>query len=151
MGEHKARRTGYGRTRWSEAKREAFFNHIAATCHIKQAAEVAGVPVMSVYVQRRKDPEFAAQWEQALAAGYQVLETMVVGHVLEGSGGREIRSGGMKIDIDLALRLLSHHRNAMTGKPPRGGPRLQRSTAEETDAAILKKLEVFERRLAAAQ
>jgi hypothetical protein len=49
------------------------------------------------------------------------------------------------VDVDTGLRLLAAHRNALNGKAPRGGPRPQRATREETDAAILKKLNAIAR------
>lgn len=139
--------------RWNAKMRAAFLDHLAATCNVKEAAAEIGVEPASVYLLRRRDPQFAADWLTALQLGYDMLETLLVGHALTG-GGRTITIGDTDrfgpIDTDLALRLLSAHRNAMLGKGRRGGPRPGRATTEETNAAILKKLATLEKRHEAA-
>lgn len=132
--------------RWTEAMREAFLDHLAGSCNVKEAARAAGVEPVSVYALRRKDERFADQWHQALMAGYEVLETALVGYALAG-GAEDRRVEGLRapVDVDTGLRLLAAHRNALNGKPVRGGPKLQRATREETDAAILKKLNAIAR------
>jgi hypothetical protein len=134
---------------WDDAKREAFLDHLAGSCNVKASALAAGVDPASVYALRRKDPEFAGQWHEALLAGYDVLETALIGYALAGGdAGRAVGNMIDPIDVDTGLRLLSAHRNALRGKASRGGPRLRRATREETDAAILAKLDAYEKRLA---
>lgn len=138
-------------TRWSKAMRAAFLDHLAGTCNVSHAAAAAGVFPATVYAARRRDPEFAAQWEEALALGYQMVETRLVGHVLEGRGWDEPVEGGDPddpggIDFDAALRLLSQHRNAQ-GKPHRGR-QPQFAAPEETDKMLLKRLAHIEARRA---
>ncbi|WP_343520258.1 hypothetical protein [Sphingomonas sp.] len=137
--------------RWGKAMRAAFLDHLAATCNVSRAAAAAGVFPATVYAARRRDPEFAAQWEEALALGYQMLETRLVGHVLEGrrrdeqvEGGDPGDSGG--IDFEAALRLLSQHRTAQ-GKPHKGR-QPQFAAPEETDKMLLKRLAHIEARRA---
>lgn len=142
---HRRRRfIGRKWVRWSNKKKDLFLDHLAATCNVKQSAAAAGVDPGSVYALRRKDPAFDAAWAKALALGYQMIETQLVGHVLEGSGAREITNGAVEktgpIDVDLALRMLAHHGAAIAGRVPRGGPRRKRASREEVEAAILKKL-----------
>ena len=141
--------------RWSKKLKAAFLDHLAATCNVKESAEAIGVEPKSIYILRRRDPAFAAAWAEALQAGYEMLETQLVGHALSGGGARTITNGGDAgsgddvggIDVDLALRLLGTHRNAMLGKPFKGGPRPRTATREETNAAILKKLKAVEDRV----
>lgn len=134
---------------WAKPKRQAFLDHLAATCNVRAAAEAGGINPVNLYQIRRTDPAFRAEWREALEAGYEMLETLLVGHAIAG-GGREIIVGiGDPIDRDLALRLLSFHRNGLNGRSPRGGPPLKQVSSEETDKAILKKLAAIERRRAA--
>lgn len=139
-------KTGSKWVRWSQKKKDAFLDHLAATCNVKESAATAGVPLGSVYALRRKDARFLEQWGEALALGYEVLETRAVGHALAGGGRRIADQGFGEIDIDLALHLLQVHRNAR-GKPKRDGRPVMRATREETDRAILKKLDAYERRI----
>lgn len=136
------------RVRWSQKMREEFLDHLAATCNVKASAEAIEVDPISVYHLRRKDDAFAEAWGTALALGYEMLETQLVGHALAG-GGREITNGAVAeigpIDTDLALRLLSTHRGHALGKRGKGGPTPHEAKPDETDAAILRKLSAIER------
>lgn len=124
--------------------RKRFLDHLAATCNVRASAAAAGVDGMAPYHLRRSDAAFAAAWGEALAAGYEVLETRLVGHALAG-GGAEVAGDGPDapgpIAQDLAMRLLANRRGALTGKVVRKGSfAAGKATAEETDRAILAKL-----------
>ncbi len=138
------------KVRWSKAMRAAFLDHLAATCNVMGAAAAARVTPSCVYQIRRRDPVFAAQWEEALVLGYQMIETRLIGHVLAGRG-RDVlvddTDGGPGIDFDSAMRLLGQHRSA-TSKPRRGGTRLQFAAPDETDKMLLKRLKAIEMRRA---
>lgn len=159
------------RVRWSATMKDRFLDHLAATCNVKDAAATIGVHQSSVYFLRRRDADFAAAWSEALAMGYEMLETQLVGHALaggaaagvagEGEGGGEgdgdrgssgDRNGAGDgragpIDVPLALRLLTCHRGALNGKATRRGRPPHVATREDTNAAILKKLRVMEAQL----
>ena len=140
---------GWKRVRWTAQMRETFFDTLAETCNIMASAEAAGVKSQSVYELRRKDAAFAEAWREALVCGYEVLETRLVGLAIELAtigGVPELDNGPHgRIDTDLALRMLTQHRNALAGKVRGGAPPLKHATREETDAAILKKIEMIER------
>ncbi|WP_439540912.1 hypothetical protein [Sphingomonas sp.] len=138
--------------RWTKAMREAFLDHLAATCNVKESAAVIGVIPGSVYTLRRREPKFAEAWEEALALGYQMLETRVVGHVLAGRGPDEPLGAGVDsnlgpVSLETALKLLVLHRNA-SGKPRKGGGGPQYARPDETDAMLLKRLKAIEMRRA---
>lgn len=145
--------TGRKWVRWTARMRESFLDHLAATCNVRASADFIGVDPVSVYALRRRDAKFADAWGEALALGYEMLETLLVGHALSGDPGdvlhcgAETRSG--PVHVDLALRLLSAHRHA-EGKPRRGGPKRQFASADETDAVLMKKLAAIEARRARA-
>ncbi|RYE01828.1 MAG: hypothetical protein EOP61_10160 [Sphingomonadales bacterium] len=137
--------------RWTAKMRESFLDHLAATCNVRASAEYIGVDPVSVYVLRRRDAKFAHAWGEALALGYEMLETLLVGHALSGDTGDVLNCGvetqSGPVTVDLAVRLLSAHRNA-EGKPRRGGPKPQFATRDETDAVLMKKLAQIEARRA---
>lgn len=63
---------------WPAKSRAAFLDHLAATCNVTEAARSVGVFPATPHRVRRRDPGFAAQWSQALEAGYVTLETMLL-------------------------------------------------------------------------
>lgn len=148
------RKPGSRMIRWRASMREAFFDHLAATCNISESAAAIGVTTGAVYALRRKDPHFAEQWREALRLGYEMMETLLVGHALSG-GGELIEHGATSklppIDAKLAIQLLTTRANLDSGRRRRPGRAPGRATMEETDAAILKRLEAIERRRAAAK
>jgi hypothetical protein len=97
----------------------------------------------------RRDPEFAAAWDRALATGYTALETMLVARAMGAvnmNEGEAAVPGVETIDPELALRVLGHHKRAVKSNPKIGGARLRQSTEEETNASILKKLRALAKR-----
>lgn len=130
--------------RWNKTKRATFFDHLAGTCNVKEAAALAGMTPPSVYHLRRKDEEFAEEWHKALLVGYEMLETELLGHVLAGGGATIERADGRTIKMDDAIRLLGLHRASLQGKK-RSGPPLRRARPEDTDAAIMRKLDAIDR------
>lgn len=134
---------------WSQQKKTRFLDHLAATCNVTEAAGVISVDLPSLYALRRADPGFLAAWQDALEAGYTMLETKLVGHALAG-GGSVITNGATAeigpIDVTLALQLLGFHKGGVADRPRRGRAPLARARPDETDAAILKKLRAMEKR-----
>ena len=146
--------TGRKWVRWTRRMKAEFLDALAARCSVLHAAAAIGVDPVSVYALRRRDPAFLAEWELALEQGYQMIETLLVGHVLAGGAADGVIDDGdvsLKIDVDLAFRLLNAHRAAKTGEErvKRKGPPLGRASNAETDAAILKKLTALEKRRSA--
>ncbi|WP_044333837.1 hypothetical protein, partial [Sphingomonas hengshuiensis] len=137
------------RIHWTAEMRDAFFDTLAATCNVSEAARAAGVASQAVYIQRRRDPGFAVEWDKALKLGYQMLETQLVAHALAGKGQDDAleRAGLPPIDTLLAQSVLERHRKAMEGVPYRGGPKPRIATVQETNAALLKQIDAAEKRV----
>lgn len=147
MEEEKNRRW----TRWTLKKRAAFLDALAGSCNIRAAALAAGVTPQCAYRLRRRDPGFAEEWHEALLAGYEMLETELLGHLLLGSPEESFeRPDGMRVNVKDVMHLLKLHRDSLQGKW-RGGPPLRRADPEETNKAILKKLEAIDRARALEQ
>ncbi|WP_171982512.1 hypothetical protein [Sphingomonas sp. LM7] len=125
--------------------RTAFLDHLAGSCNVRESAAAAGVAAVNIYELRRKDARFAAEWQEALLAGYQLLETELVGYALAGgNAAQDIAGATRRVDVDIAVKLLGLHRNALLGLR-RPKPLTKRATSEETDRAILKKLDALDR------
>ncbi|AQR74441.1 hypothetical protein BXU08_12950 [Sphingomonas sp. LM7] len=133
------------KVRWTRAMRTAFLDHLAGSCNVRESAAAAGVAAVNIYELRRKDARFAAEWQEALLAGYQLLETELVGYALAGgNAAQDIAGATRRVDVDIAVKLLGLHRNALLGLR-RPKPLTKRATSEETDRAILKKLDALDR------
>lgn len=140
---------------FSASRRAQFLRVLAATCNVRIAAEAAGVCSSIAYRRRRRDPEFEAQWQAAIVAAYERLETALMARAM----GTEDAGAGLdfgdpeailpaaKIDAELAFKLLGRHRAAAEG---RARP-LKRSqhvaTEEETNKALLKQLAILRRQI----
>ncbi len=150
---------------WTITRRRRFLNMLAETCNVRHSCEVAGMSPYSAYDLRRRDPAFAALWEEALARGYEVLEQALLSHALAGVNAIAIGEpidGDEAIDpkkmrpgtgfdrqsfnpasVQLALALLNRHRQSIDRKPHRG----KRATPEETNAALKKQLDTLAKKL----
>jgi hypothetical protein len=105
---------------WTPARRRRFFETLAATCNVSEAARAAKRGVSTVYAQRARDPGFMRDWEQALSIGYAELETLLLREALFGGEQEEVTLDaegvvkGRKLkrgrDMGVALRLLLAHR-----------------------------------------
>lgn len=108
---------------WTPARRKKFLEALAATCNVSEAARVAGKNLSSAYYQRRRDPGFAREWNQALSVGYAELEALLLRQSLFGveqeevtldSEGavksRKLKRGHPQV---VAVRLLLAHRGAV--------------------------------------
>ena len=127
--------------KWTAAVKDRFFETLAETCNVRAAAETAGVCSSAVYKHKLSDPDFAAQWRLALAMGYGRVEERLI---RDACGDPEARMD--KYERDQALNLLKYHRDEVSCGY-RAGTALARSTAEETDAAILKALAAVKKRM----
>jgi hypothetical protein len=147
-----AERAGRLKVRWTKGMREGFLDHLAATGNVKRSALEVGVDPRSVYNLRRRDPKFSDGWNEALALGYQMIETRLIGHALEGRGhGDKIADDGLPpVDPIFAMSMLAQHYSVLAGNPRKNGTRLKRATEEETNAALMKKLDAVEKRMRAA-
>lgn len=160
---------------WTRTRRKRFLDMLAATCNVRIAVEAAGLAPGSAYALRRRDPIFAGLWKEALAIGYERLEETLLQRALEGVNAIEIDAAGemilpaprmdvgkavgfqpgsggsAKINSDavqLAMLVLNRHRATVEGKGRPVGVR-KHTSAEETDAALRKKLDALARQLKA--
>ncbi|HEY9092170.1 hypothetical protein [Parasphingorhabdus sp.] len=100
------------------AKRAVFLQELALSSSVKRAAKLARIPNSTLYLWRESDPDFAAAWLKALAAGYDLLEMEMLDRARKGVM-RTIYYHGKKVatvrdyDHKMALQLLRMHRDAV--------------------------------------
>jgi len=134
---------------WTKEKRAAFLDMLATSCNVRESARSVGLHVTGAYHLRRRDAEFAALWRDAILAGYERLEEMLLAHA--GVGVNDIAIGETEIepapfDPNLALELLRHHKPLVENRRKPMGGRLERADRAEAEAALLKKLDGLSRR-----
>ncbi|HEX8526194.1 hypothetical protein [Allosphingosinicella sp.] len=110
---------GKGRKRakspaWTAEKREIFFSELAEVCNVSAAARAAGhFDTRPIYEKKKRDPEFAARWEEAVCEGVSRLDLELLERARFGenrpadvgiSGERQ-----REIPTALALQLLKLH------------------------------------------
>lgn len=100
------------------ARRAVFLQELALSSSVKRAAKLARIPNSTLYLWRESDPDFAAAWLKALAAGYDLLEMEMPDRARKGVM-RTIYYHGKKVatvrdyDHKMALQLLRMHRDAV--------------------------------------
>ncbi|PKP90456.1 MAG: hypothetical protein CVT75_11235 [Alphaproteobacteria bacterium HGW-Alphaproteobacteria-14] len=124
--------------------RTRFIDYLAISSNVTRSAEYAGIDVSRAYRLRRADPDFARQWQVALAEGYSHLEMEVLRRLREG----DFKTGdGEKFDFANAIRLLAAHRDSAAN----GQSRERDVSAEEVRASIDSKIEEIRRRMVKAK
>lgn len=137
---------------WPAKSRAAFLDHLAATCNVTEAARSVGVFPATPHRVRRRDPGFAAQWLQALEAGYVTLETMLLNRAITTAAlptGDTSVPDANDMTTEQALRLLERYKNTVSGIGRKPGPRP--ASEEETYKNILKKLNALKKRIDAGR
>ena len=143
-------------------KRQRFLDALALTCNVKHSADHAEVSNVTAYYHRRRDAAFAAQWDEALAAGYARLVALVLEH---GGAGEALEPGDAEraagaiaaaprpgdpppFDFERALKVLRFQQLKQVKGPFKESRRPGAATREETNAVLVKALAAAQRRLA---
>lgn len=137
---------------WTRERRQTFLDMLAVTCNVGLACAEAGMSNAGVYALRRRDPEFAALWRDALLMGYDRLEERLLRRAGAGVNDVEFGTGDVPeepLDAELALNLLRNHRPTVEGRRKRLGGPVHRISREEAQAALSKRLDALEKRLKA--
>ena len=134
------------------AARQVFLDHLASCCNVTASAAAAGVGVSTVYDARRREPDFAEQWADAMEAGYATLEALLLERAAKGGGGGYVPGETVvpepqTVDTWLALDLLRLSRMAKAPRKTSGAPP-RRASEKQVAESICAKLEVLARRRA---
>jgi hypothetical protein len=146
LQKRKVREDGFG-----PRKKKLFFATLAATCNVTWACRAAGISTTTPYVHRLNDPVFAEHWDAVIETAKAALRIMLTERAARGRetpidlDGTTAFADASKMDTGLALQLLNQREPS--GPSRRSGPRRRRATRAETDASILRKLSVLNRRL----
>lgn len=116
-----------------DVKRAKFLELLRETCNMSRSADGAGADRSALYRQRKRDPEFARAWDEALEAAYDELEAEARRRAFTGYDEPEFYQGQQvatkrKYSDSLVMPLLAAYRSrfrpastvALTGEG--GGP-----------------------------
>jgi len=121
--------------------RTRFLDRLAESSNVTRSAEHAGIEISRAYRLRRAEPDFARQWQTALAEGYSHLEMEVLRRLREGDFKT---ADGEKFDFANAIRLLAAHRDSAASGQSHG----RDVSPAEVRASIDRKIEEIRRRMA---
>jgi hypothetical protein len=127
---------------WSKAKEEAFLAGFEATASIAAGARAAGMSAKAAFDRIRDVPDFRRRVAEAKPAAYERLELALIEEGAERLAG----AGGERPDPGLAFSLLKRRDGAGTGGR-RGGITPRVASDEEVEAALVKRLAAFGRRV----
>lgn len=136
---------------WTAARRKTFLTELAYSCNVTRACKAAEIWNASAYELRRRDAEFARQWQAALEMGYERLDMALARRALEVLGELELDERAEpveKMTVAQAIEVMALHRRSV--QQGRGYQRklCHVATQEETDAVLLKRIAMVERQRA---
>lgn len=111
--------------------RRTFLICLAETSNIRLASARAGVSPSTAYDLRRRDPDFAAKWADALCDGYDNLEMEMLYRLRSGD-----LPGDPKFNYPVAFRMLFQHREAVTREKARRADVAARSVRASLDRKV---------------
>jgi hypothetical protein len=84
---------------WTAKRRKKFLEVLERTANVRAAAEAAGKGKCTAYTLRRRDPEFARAWEEALTSAMDELEAVAFDRARNGVEKIVVRAGGQPVTI----------------------------------------------------
>jgi hypothetical protein len=133
--------------RWTEAAEALFLDALAASCNVTWSAGQCGFSKEALYTRRRRDPAFAAKWQEALVQGWFRLEAGLVAAAIATIEGRtpdpDFPIPPMTVaDVIAVLKL---HRASVHGEGKSPGWRGRPRSLDEVKHSILAKLAAIHR------
>jgi hypothetical protein len=131
--------------RFNEARQQIFLDHFAATADAGAAAAKAGVSIHTVHNHRRRNPEFAAAFQEALDHAVALLEAEAVRQRLEAQRRLSENlnpSGEIAAEFERLMKLLARwdRRGGGSGVRPRAPSPNRAWTFDEAIVALDKRL-----------
>lgn len=134
-----------------------FLEALAATANIRLAAEAVGVDSRAFYKRRAQSQDFARRMQEALASGYEAVEFALVKtalRTLAPEGAEAGEADGMdaegpepRMSVEQAMTLIAQRAKTMAiGERHAQGKFHSLPSPEESDAALLKRLEMLARK-----
>lgn len=139
---------------WTMARRRMFLEELAASCNVSRALAAAGKKGSSLYRLRKREPQFAAQWQAALELGNERLEMALLRRAIEAVEGltpdtdEEDGQPVAKMTAAEAMTLLRQHRASVEGGRARGNRSAARHvvTQQEVDAVLITRMRMVKHR-----
>lgn len=107
---------------WNRDRKERFLAALRETCNVYESVARVGMAASGLYALRRRDPQFAEAWAQALEESYAELEMLLLRQALHGTERIERSDdgkGGERVKTvkshphGMAIRLLLAHRQSV--------------------------------------
>jgi hypothetical protein len=122
----------------SAAAFDRFLAQLAVSAHVEQAAAEAGLALDTLHERRRRDPAFAQGWRAAVLTGYDRIEAALIRRALG-----QPDAPGAKLDVQLALALLTKHRPAVERAAKEAKEAGFRAPRDVAEAVLLGKLKAY--------
>lgn len=137
---------------WTVARRRTFLDELAMTCNVTGACRTVGKTKPGAYALKRRDPEFARLWNEAMDLGAERLEDELMAHTLGqvslGENPTDTRPVGEPMPFDPKLAMEVLRLRAREAPTPRGrNRRLTCATPAEIDEALMKRLDQLAKRM----
>lgn len=117
---------------------ERFLAQLAVSAHVEQAAAEAGLALGVLHDRRRRDPAFAQAWRAAVLTGYDRIEAALIRRALG-----QPDAPGAKLDVQLALALLTKHRPEVERAAKDAKDASFRAPRDVAEAVLLGKLKAY--------
>jgi hypothetical protein len=132
-----------GKRAWTKQQVEQFFEVLAATCNVTEAARTAGISLSQVYKKRAADAAFRAHWNKALTTSYRALELVLLERAFTGTEKIITRKDGSEERMreysdQLGLSLLKMHRGSVADVEAAAD--VTPESAEEVRERLIQKL-----------
>lgn len=137
------------KTGWTKARRAKFLQLLKESCNVTDSVRAVGLTLPAAYALRKRDPEFAAGWAEALEQGYAELEMHLLRQSIFGAKTTEIVEDGTENGSKktktvhsyphvIALRLLLAHKDKVHAYRSEQG--IERPGSEAIRTEIQEKL-----------
>jgi len=140
------------RLRWdglTAERRARFLEALVETRSVTKASMMAGKRNASCFYHlRARDPEFARAWDAALASVSAAIEADLTARAMVAVNADDERALA-PLDFNEMMRLLAYFK--ARDKGTKFGPKRRYATREETDAALMEKLDMLEARVRARE
>ena len=149
----KGARTGkrVAAVKWTKADEEAFFSELAQVCNVTKALHEAklGTSTAPVYKRLKKDAEFRAQFDEAIAQGFAMLELEMLERARHGDNRPEPATAAEKklreTGTGTAIHLLRTYHARVKGTKASASPQRPMRGAKLRDALEARLAEISRR------
>lgn len=132
--------------RWTDEAEQLFLDELGASANVARAVQATGFCSATVYRRRRGDAGFDRRWREALAQGFDRLETLLLQRATEALEGRlpDPEHPIPAMTIAEIIRILQMHRAEVRGVGPKAaGGHARPASLDERRHSIIARLEAI--------